>query len=85
MLKASAIQRQSDGKIWVGKRHGDVFTIIISEEGKEALDTDEWIQGFITDEGQFVDRRQGFIIALQCKQFLEPEKSIPILISEELW
>ena len=42
------------------------------------------IQGFITDEGDFVDRREAANIALavgQCEKLMAP----PNLFSEDLW
>jgi hypothetical protein len=42
-------------------------------------------QGFVTDEGEFVDRAQAARIALECGQIKALRYSPTQLFSEELW
>ena len=59
-------------------RHSDLFKL----EEKEILARAE--QGFLTNEGQFVTRKQAAVIAVRAGQVKSP--SIPsCLISEDLW
>lgn len=48
-------------------RHGDGFKII-KDLVQDRKAYEEIAQGFITDEGEFLDRRQAFIHACQCGQ-----------------
>ncbi len=87
MIKEAAIQRKSDGKIWTGRRHGNVIHQIISEGHVKVVTHDEFTQGFITYDGRFVDRHEAFEIALVCNQLLNPEDpwAAPTLMSEDLY
>jgi hypothetical protein len=87
LIKEAAIQRRSDGKVWTGKRHGDVFPKIIKELGIQTVTHKEFIQGFVTDEGRFVDRQEAFKIAVACDQLINKEDpwSAPTLMSEDLY
>jgi hypothetical protein len=87
LIKEAAIQRKSDGRIWTGRRHGNVIHQIISDGHAETIKHSEFIQGFITDDGKFVDRHEAFKIAVECKQLLNPKNpwASPTLMSEDLY
>lgn len=42
-------------------------------------------QGFLTSDGQFVDRRQARVIANDAKQLLPRDGGKPELYSEDVW
>ena len=90
MIIAAAI-RTKDGRLFVGKRHGDCITnalnIMLSVnietlEAKEKLKDCE--QGFLDDKGEFLDREKAYYHAAETKQ-IERRKQTHILISEDLW
>ncbi len=87
MIKEAAIQRKSDGKVWTGRRHGNVISLVVAETGIRSVSHDDFIQGFITDDGRFVDRHEAFKIAVECNQLLNKEEpwAAPTLISEDLY
>jgi hypothetical protein len=55
-----------EGKVYTGKRHHNVIATIVAETGKRV--GGQWPQGFVTDDGEFVDREEGARIALACGQ-----------------
>jgi len=87
MIKEAAIQRKSDGKVWTGSRHGNVISAIVAETGIRPVGRADFIQGFITDDGEFVDRFEAFKIAVECKQIRNPDDpwAAPTLMSEDLY
>lgn len=84
LIKSSAIQRKSDGKIWTGLRHCNAIHAAI-EDGIARVTAEDFIQGFVTDDGKFVNRREAFKIALNCNQLINVQTSVPMLTSEDLW
>ena len=66
-----------DGIIYTGRRH---HLIIQSHPSKFFIDCK---QGFITEEGRFVDREEGLRIAIECNQLIREPKFE--LFSEDLW
>ena len=87
MIREAAIQRKSDGKVWTGRRHGDVIRKIIAEEKIESVPHSLFIQGFITTDEIFVDRKEAFKIAVEFDQLLNKEDpgAEPTLMSEDLY
>lgn len=87
MIKEAAIQRKNDGRVWTGRRHGDVIRKIVSEGHAKAVTHSDFIQGFVTDDGQFVDRHEAYNIAVKCNQLLYPADphAPPTLMSEDLY
>jgi hypothetical protein len=78
-IKEAAILRE--GVIWTGHRHGDVIKKIIAELGESAKPVKE-TQGFVTECGKFVDRKEAAKIAFEAGQVKE---LYPILMSEDLY
>ncbi len=86
MIKEAAIKRKSDGKVWTGRRHSNVFRKILDEEGEQTIVSHEFfIQGFVTDDGRFVDRHEAFGIAKECGQIKAEPWAEPTLMSEDLY
>jgi hypothetical protein len=87
MIKEAAIQRRKDGKVWTGRRHGDVIRKILAEEETQTVKHSEFIQGFVTDDGLFVDRHEAFKIAYDNNQILTRREpgGTSTLISEDLY
>jgi len=71
-----AANKDRNGTVYVGHRHPDAFAIMPDDM------IDDCIQGFVTDEGVFVDRREAAVIAFNCGQVSELTE---IVISEDLW
>lgn len=88
MIISVAIKRKSDDRLWVGgdrcERHCDIIRRIVKGGHADRVGSD-FVQGFVTDEGQFVNRREAYCIALNCHQFGNAHTSIPQLTSEDLW
>ena len=98
MIIASAV-KLDNGKVYVGKRHGDCYKQIKSM-GMSTEDCIGSSQGFITDSLKFLNREQGYYHAFennQCEKqepfeadFAEGlamtlEEWKPCLFSEDLW
>jgi len=62
-----------------GKRHDEAILLALE---KHELTMDNHVQGFITDAGEFLDRKQAAEHALQCGQIGE---HVDTLISEDVW
>jgi len=78
-IKEAAMLRQ--GVIWTGRRHHNIIHDIVTKTGERPA---KGIQGFITDEGKFVDRKEGARIALESGQIAKL-KWPPDLYSEDLY
>jgi len=80
-IKEAAICR--GGKVWTGHRHGDIIPQMV-KEGEHRIMAQE--QGFVTEDGRFVNRAEAFEIALVSGQVKEPgpgkQRS---LLSEDLY
>lgn len=85
-LVASAVRRNSDGKLWTGLRHGHCIPQAFKETG-EPVQRPKYEQGFVDEEGKFYDRKEAFIIAKENGQMLDPNDpwAPPTLLSEDLW
>ncbi|NQT91469.1 MAG: hypothetical protein HQ559_01815 [Lentisphaerae bacterium] len=81
----AAIRRRKDDKVWSlprPARHGDVIGAVYDEVGGPVGDRYE--QGFVTDDGRFVGRREAFLIARHAGQIVNDEAH-DILFTEDLW
>lgn len=79
MIKQAAILK--DGVIYEGRRHSDIFrdTLPLGWLKGEGV-----VQGFVTEDGQFLNRRQAAQHAIRCGQ-IEKLKWPPNLYSEDLY
>ncbi len=80
MITASAILK--DGKIYIGKRHSDIFRETLP---LGCLKGDDVEQGFVTDEGEFLDRVEALKYAKENGQAKNLEYRQYKLYSENLW
>ena len=64
-------------------RHHDVIRMIARLNGVGIAGPD--VQGFVTDTGIFLGRRQAMLYALDHEQVLNPVGHITQLYSEDLW
>ena len=78
MLVNSAIKLEN-GFIYIGKRHCDILISNIS------VDFTNSIQGFVTESGKFLDRKQAYNEAVKCNQIKHGKMISKILTSEDLW
>lgn len=79
MITAAAIRQ--NGRIWTGRRHGQMIPKVFKETGQKVLSHH---QGFVLDTGEFVTRAEAARIALGNGQVASLR--IPgELFSEELW
>lgn len=85
MIIWSAIKYIPTGRIVIGKRHNNCFETFCEQYPELKVITTikkELIQGFLTDEDQFLTRREAAKLAFNCGQI---EKEQIILFSEDLW
>ena len=88
MIIASAI-KLTDGRVFVGKRHGDCFRNVISLHTKIGMSEEDarrlhlnCIQGFITEALLFMNRDTAVEEARACGQYSGESN---LLLSEDLW
>jgi hypothetical protein len=77
-IKAAAIKR-NDGVVSTGKDHAEVFKKSPFGTCKAGS-----VQGFVTNSGRFVDRKEAAKIAFNAGQISKYEEG-QILLSEEIW
>lgn len=77
MIKESAILK--DGIIYTGKRHSDIIRQMIINGISVVRPR---IDGFVTDDGKFVDRKEAGQIAFESGQIKNPTS---LLFSEDLY
>mgnify|MGYP000208110751 CR=1 FL=1 len=77
-IKESAIW--FDGKVYTGKRHGDIIRDMVENHGVKPPCSGH--QGFVTEDGHFVCRKAGARIAYEAGQIKKPTTT---LFSEELY
>lgn len=82
MIKHSAVKTKN-GIIYVGKRHGDCFELMfnLGVDKEEAAYSE---QGFITDDGVFLNRKLAGCYAKLIGQ-VENFEFGESLVSEDLW
>lgn len=81
MIKEAAIRQ--DRVIYTGRRHHDIIHRMVLKLGMPRPIRGE--QGFITDTGLFVDRKQAARIAIECGQIDRLKYSDTELFSEDLY
>ena len=89
MITGVAI-KDTTGKVWSlpqPYRHGHIFPMVSSKIGKENMRKVVRIgeQGFITDEGKFLNRFDALIEAEKCNQLIRKTQPLNELFSEDLW
>lgn len=66
-------------------RHGDIIRHMVENYFIDKIRDAEYIQGFITEEGVFVNRWTAKKIATKAGQLLEREAGKDELYSEDVW
>lgn len=74
-IKSAAIQSKCGKLIFVGRSHAEIF------EAQPKNSLKGGTQGFITDDGNFVNRKEAAKIAYIAKQIPKP---VTVLFSEDL-
>lgn len=80
MIIAAAVKYR--GVVFTGYRHDRVYTSFPMGFFKGPEGTKDHIQGFITDKGIFLDRKEGGEYAFKIGQI---KKETDLLFSEDLW
>jgi len=70
---------EHEGKIYEGRRHSEIIQRVLEDEGIELGSSG---QGFITEYGDFVDRKLAAQIAFSTRQI--PDR-VSQLTSEDVW
>jgi hypothetical protein len=79
-ITAAAIRH--DGKVYTGRRHCQIIRdIVASTSTKRVLGE----QGFVLEDGRFVNREDAAFIALASGQIKELKFNTTKLFSEDLW
>lgn len=76
--------RDLDGKVWslpAPNRHYNVIHMIYTETKQQV--PRNWAQGFVTESGRFLTRRQARMVAQKTGQFTGEVRGT--LTSEDLW
>lgn len=66
-------------QVFTGKRHSDAIRKAVESTGIKPV---IGAQGFVTEDGEFVDRKSAAVIAFKAGQIAEPKKK---LYSEDLY
>lgn len=78
-IAAAAILR--DGRLWTGKRHHLIMRQMADELGPGIAPIND-PQGFVTDDGRFVDREEAARIAFEAGQI---DRHVRTLFSEDIF
>ena len=79
-IKEAAVKRGN--KVWTGKRHGPIIQQMV-KEGEQRILANE--QGFVTHNGEYLDRKQAFKRAVECGQIKDDGIPDQALVSEDLY
>jgi len=71
-----------EDKIWIGKRHGEIIQQMVVDGFDKRIT--QAMQGFITEDGQFLSRKDAYYRAIECGQIKDDNKT-PLLLSEMLY
>ena len=85
MITHVAIKSKVNGKVFslpCPKRHHDVISLMV--KAREPTPISTLGQGFLDDQGNFMDRLQAGTYAVACRQIARL-KWPPYLYSEDLW
>jgi len=83
--QASRPKNIKTGVVFAGLRHHNAMYTMSAVTGLRDCESGENIQGFLTNYGNFVDRKEAADIALFCGQVGELKYSSTELYSEDLY
>ena len=68
-------------------RHSNVLWTVIGEYESKKMAMVKGTQGFVDEDGEFLDRKESVIRAMEFSQISRPKKTSPenLLFSEDLW
>jgi hypothetical protein len=73
-----------DGDVRTGRKHAEIALLWMRDRGGEGIPDAEF--GFVTDDGQFVDKHEAFRIAVEAGQVKPPPPGIVCSLRiEDLW
>ena len=75
----------NSGIVFCGHRHPHCLYQMVAITGKYQHEAGEEVQGFLTSENRFVDRKEGWVIAEKSGQIKHQSGGHGILYSECLW
>ena len=75
----------SKGIVLAGRRHHNCIHTYYKLTGQTTKADDVHIQGFLTTDNRFVDRREGYLIAEAANQILKPSDFPGVLYSEDIY
>lgn len=81
-MRITAAAIVQDGQMFTGRRHHEIISMIVRHMGIRPVTGK---QGFVTNEGRFVDRKEAARIALEAGQVKELKSGSGELFSEDLW
>lgn len=87
VVETASVRRESDGKVWTlprTARHNKVLWLIYEETGKR-VGFSEYTQGFNTDCGRFLTRKQALVVVRKSGQLKDGKIIGGVLTSEDLW
>lgn len=88
-IATAAIRRNSDGKIFTlprpARHHSLIAMMIKAGEQRPIGQEPRYTQGFVTDDGNFVNRDEAKEIALAANQVKNGKTISKTLTSEDLW
>ena len=88
MILCSAIKfnidKTDEEVILCGLRHGDIFRQLKALGFEPRKGYQEIEQGFLTNSGRFLSRKEAYVVALRYDQLKHPEDNEE-LFSEDLW
>lgn len=73
------------GVVFLGHRHGQCIYAKCAVTGLRDAESGEHIQGFLTNLNRFVDRYEGWDIAVEANQIIKVSGGEGTLYSEDLW
>lgn len=84
MIVGVAIKHRETGKVFAMGKPARHDTVINALRKQEKFDHAKGEQGFVTDQGIFLDRTQAMMHVVACAQPLKARGS-SLLFSEDLW
>jgi len=85
----AAIKLVDSGKVYYGHRHPHCIEAMNGElswtMNRQEIGKIKKIHGFVTNRGKFVNREEGWKIALDAKQIIQISEAAGTLYSEDLY
>lgn len=78
-IKCAAVKQ--DGKMWTGRNHAEII-FAMHKQGCPRVTSAQ--QGFVTEAGEFLSRKEAYERAIACEQIVDMPGSNRTLISEDL-